>query len=83
MHVEGNRQLAAEKNIVCSANESKLNRDLFQIVSIHFSVLLIAVILGGCQKENTREKRHSEVDSSLPGLAQRQPPSLNFICRSF
>lgn len=44
LHMEGSCQLAAEK-IACSANESKSNRDLFQIVSIHFSGLLIAVIL--------------------------------------
>lgn len=35
LHMEGSCQLAAEK-IACSANESKSNRDLFQIVSIHF-----------------------------------------------
>lgn len=51
--MEGSCQLAAEK-IACSANESKSNRDLFQIVSIHFSGLLIAVILEGCQKEKHR-----------------------------
>lgn len=82
LHMEGSCQLAAEK-IACSANESKSNRDLFQIVSIHFSGLLIAVILEGCQKQNTREKPHSEVGSSLPGLARRQPFSLSFIHRSF
>lgn len=82
LHMESSCQLAAEK-IACSANESKSNRDLFQIVSIHFSGLLIAVILEGCQKENTREKPHLEVDTSLPGLTQTQPSSLNFIYRSF
>lgn len=53
--MEGSCQLAAEK-IAYSANESKSNRDLFQIVSIHFSGLLIAVILEGCQKEKHKGK---------------------------
>lgn len=55
LHMEGSCQLAAEK-IAYSANESKSNRDLFQIVSIHFSGLLIAVILEGCQKEKHKGK---------------------------
>lgn len=55
LYMEGSCQLAAEK-IAYSANESKSNRDLFQIVSIHFSGLLIAVILEGCQKEKHKGK---------------------------
>lgn len=60
-HMEGSCQLTVEK-IACTVNKTKSDTVLFQMVSIHFSKVLIAVILEECQKGNTGEMTHSKVN---------------------